>query len=66
MFLTKIFGSKSIQAIVVQGIIIPIVGTIVGFEVQKKLINREQKKAKAAEEIEQIDGEVVEVEQLPD
>lgn len=64
-FLTKVFGSTVAKTIMLQGIAVPVIGTVVGFEVQKALIKREQKKALKAQQEQaakgQIDGEVIDV-----
>ena len=62
-FLGKFLGSTAAKTILLQGVAVPIIGTIVGFEVQKGLIKREQKKAmKQQSKAESINGEIVDVE----
>ena len=67
-FLGKIFSSNAAKSIAVHGFAIPIIGTIVGYEVQKALIKNDQKKAlkqKAAEK-ENVGAEVMDISEFGD
>jgi len=61
MVITKILGSTAVKTVLLHGVIVPIVATVVSYEVQKAIVKREQQKAMLIEQAKASNQESIEV-----
>lgn len=61
MVITKILGSTAVKTVLLHGVIVPVIATVVSYEVQKAIMKREQQKAMLIEQAKASNQECVEV-----
>lgn len=61
MVITKILGSAAVKTVLLHGVIVPVVATVVSYEVQKAIMKREQQKAMLIEQAKASNQECVDV-----